>query len=90
MQNTALKFKGFSLIKLVKAINWRKELDTLGYSYEVIIHDAFGRVKITEMKLNEIEKDWCKLRMTGDRFAISISGTVKSISEEEYNKHLAS
>ena len=79
-----LKFKGFSLIRLTRAINERDTLGGKPFAYEVTIHDHFGRVKFTELKTHVLDRDWCKLRMEGDRYAMLVGGVCKPITEQEY------
>jgi len=79
----ALAFRGFALIKLVKAVGG-STLEGVEFSYEVTIHDHFGRVKHSDLKIHTIDKEWCKLRMEGDRFAMMCGGVCKPITEEEY------
>jgi len=78
-----LNFKGFSLIRLTRAID-ESTPGGQAFAYEVTIHDHFGRVKFTELKVHEVDRDWCKLRMEGERFAMMVSGVCKPITEQEY------
>ena len=77
------KFRGYSLIRLNKAVG-NEDVSTKT-DYEVTIHNSVGTVTNQVLKLSQIEREWCKLRMKGDRFAMMLGGVVTPISEEEYN-----
>ena len=78
-----MSFKGFKVIKLIKAVD-----DTTGpeaFTYETIVHDVFGRSKTEYINVSVLDRDWCKLRMGGDKMAVLHSnGTCQVIDEAEY------
>lgn len=85
-------FKGYATIKLIRAVNAvdsspvseSTEGDVMPYGYEACITDVMGRVSIKILTTSELDRDWCKLRMNGDRFAKLSGGECKPISENEY------
>ncbi len=79
----ALKYHGYALIALTKAVG-EGTMGAEPFSYEVTIYDKFGRVRHTELKTQEIDHDWCKLRMTGDKFAQLVGSVCRPITEEEW------
>jgi len=81
------KFRTYQLIQLVRAVGVSGELATK-CDYKVQTVDGFGRTEEKIMKLHEVERDWCKLRMTGDRYAKLSSGKCEPISQEEFNRLL--
>lgn len=76
-------FKGYSLIRLNKAVD---ATQVEAYNYDVTIVDVLGRSKQAFMNSTKVDRDWCKLRMNGDRFAKMVSGTVTPITEAEFNR----
>jgi hypothetical protein len=78
-------FRGFTLIKLNKAVGISSDAETK-CDYEVTVVDVLGRVHVKVMKLSQIERDFCKLRMSGDRCAKLAGGVVEIISEEEFDR----
>lgn len=81
---SSLMFKGYQLIRLDKAID--ESTGIAAFTYETTVHDVFGRASKKNISVSQLDRDWCKLRMQGDRFAMMIGGVVKPITEEEYNK----
>lgn len=76
-------FKGYSLIRLNKAVD---ASSVEAYHYDVTIIDVLGRRTDKFLSVAEVDRDWCKLRMTEDRFAKMVSGTCMPITEEEFNQ----
>jgi len=79
-----VKFRSYRLIRLNKAIGQSDDISTHS-DYDVTIYDNFGRGSDVVMKLSEIDKDWCELRMRGDRFAKLDGGRCGPITEEEFD-----
>lgn len=77
-------FKGYSLIRLNKAVDANSGPDA--YTYDVTIVDVLGRSRQAFLHSTKLDRDWTKLRMNGDRFAKMVSGTVTPITEEEFNR----
>lgn len=76
-------FRGYSLIQLVKAVGEASSLED-AFSYEVILHDVLGRKKVDVMTIAKVDRDWCKLRMNGNRMAVMESGVVRVIDWGEW------
>lgn len=81
-----MKFLGFALIELNKATG-STDVET-ARTYDVTVYDKFGRVSKSNKKLNEIEQDWGKLRMTDLRHAVLDGSEARMLSEEEFDELL--
>lgn len=77
-----MKFIGFALLEMTKATG-TEDIRT-ARTYDITVYDKFGRVQNENLKLNEIEREWGKMRMTGDRFAVLDGSTVSVLSAEEF------
>ncbi len=77
-------FKGYTLIKLNKAVG-NPNVETI-CDYDVTIVDVLGRKQDKVVKLNQIERDFGKLRMNGNRCAKLAGGEVTVISEQEFER----
>jgi hypothetical protein len=75
-------FRGFSLIRLNKAVDASQHE---AYNYDVTIVDILGRITQSFLSVSDVDRNWCGLRMNGDRFAKLQSGECKPITEEEFN-----
>ena len=75
-------FKGYQLIRLNKALG-NEDVETK-CDYHVTVVDVLGRRTEKLMKLSQIERDFGKLRMNGNRCAKLVSGEVTIISEQEF------
>jgi hypothetical protein len=78
-----MPFRSYKLIRLNKAIGISSDITTHS-DYDVTIYDNFGRATDTVIKLGEIDREWCELRMTGDRFGKLDGGRCMPISEQEF------
>lgn len=79
-----MPFRSYRLIRLNKAIGVSEDITTHS-DYDITTYDNFGKRTDEVVKLGEIDREWCKLRMTGDRFAKLDGGRCQPISEEEFN-----
>jgi hypothetical protein len=77
-------FKGYQLIKLNKAIG-NENTETM-CDYHVTTVDVLGRKTDKVLKLNQIERDFGKLRMNGNRCAKVVSGYTELITEQEFER----
>jgi hypothetical protein len=80
-------FKGFGLIKLIRAVT--EPGTELSHSYEVVIHDKLGNKGYQILKIDRVDREWTKLRMNGHRYAKLIEGDVVTLTEEEYDNDVA-
>lgn len=83
-----MHFIGFALLELVKATGKSDVVET-ARTYDVVIYDKFGNIIKKNMKLNDIERDWCKVRKTDLNHALMIGCDVRLISKEYFEEQLA-
>jgi hypothetical protein len=79
-----MPFRSYRLIRLNKAIGQSNDISTHS-DYDITTYDNFGKRNDEVVKLNVIDRDWCELRMNGDRFAKLDGGRCMPITEEEFN-----
>ena len=83
-----MKFKGYALMRLVKAIGDSNDAET-NADYEVEVFGKFGTEERKVMKLAAIDREYGKMRMKGDRCAIMMGGEVELLDDEDFAYRLA-
>jgi hypothetical protein len=76
-----MKFVGFALLELVKATG-QTDVETAR------TYDKHGNIVKKNMKLNEIERDWCKVRKTQYSHAVMLGSQVKLLFGEQFQEQL--
>jgi hypothetical protein len=76
-----------TLIKLVKSTT----SDKVTHLYEIKVHGSDGLIRTRNMKINESDSTYGKLRMSGNRFAYRSNnyGPFTLIEEEVYAAHMS-
>lgn len=80
------KFIGFALLELNKATG-TNDLET-ARTYDITVYNKFGHIIKTNLKLNEIERDWCKVRKTGLSHAEMCGSDVRLLTAEQFKERL--
>lgn len=85
MSKVNKKFYGFQLLKLIQAIGNIKDPEN-SFCYEVEHYNVFGEKTIKTMKVKQVDRDFGKLRMSGDRYAVLEAGVSRFINSYEYQE----
>jgi hypothetical protein len=78
------KFLGYTLVGLVKAVN--KSNSEISHAYEVRVQNVIGRQETKIAQIQEVDRDYGRLRMKESQFAKISNGYCQFITEEEFHQ----